>query len=318
MENLTNRTVELATILEFTQSRSLQNLLKNFWGLLIRNAPFRIDNYKIEIVHAIMAFVDIHFLLHYNATFTETFHNLRRFKISGKNSKQKIIFTCLVFEHWASYSKDKLQYHLNSSESLQHQNLRNLPLGVALSKWKQLFHGIQSLSIFCDAFFLLMYLLEFLNYPNLGLCLNRTLLISKVNSPMGNVAPSKNNSRGQKEGVMKAALDTSLLFCKGVLGLHTLLSYSIQFRDFWVANRRVESEQTDAWAEEFPPPPWKPEEIGAGCSLCHSLSVENPHVIEICGHVYCKTCIEKELNFYQQCPDCKLACDRRNLIKLIH
>ena len=79
MANGSYRSVEMAIILEFTQSRSVQNLLKEFWGLVVSNVSRQFaafQKYRLEIIHTIKILRDLQFLFHYDATFAETLHHL--------------------------------------------------------------------------------------------------------------------------------------------------------------------------------------------------------------------------------------------------
>ena len=308
------RSVELATILEFTQSRSLQNLLKEFWGLIISNVSRQFaafGKYRVELIHAVMTLIDLQFLYHCDATFAEAFHNVRRVRVSRKNSKMKLIISSLAFQHLHSYCADKIANLTNGRRNTEEIRISTF-LRIPFQKFLLISNCLKGMFVLSDGFCLLMYMLDFLNYPSLRLWLSKTLLISTSNDLPFNSGNSSSNR------MTSTALRFSWLFCKGLLSLHTLMSYAIQLRDFWVLNRMRESEvTTDVWAEDFPPPPLKQEDLKTGCSLCDSVKIENPHVIEVCGHVFCKACIDKELSFGKFCPDCKLVCDRRNLVKLI-
>ena len=304
--------VELATLLEFIQTRKLSELVHDALTIvanrLSANVPERFATVLKSpyFISFVLSTIDLQFLVAHDATFAEKFYGLQKVSSNGILSKTRVLLAYLVFERIVPLISDWLQNE--NSQLLMSRISDHLNFDF---KFYLLY--LKSSVVVANSLFALTYLLESSNYPSLNLFLSRFFLITSIQN-QNHYLRNSNKFRT----VFSVAHSTS----KVILKLHTVISFFIQFRDFWSAQKAIENEQKDVTAERIPPLPIKEDEIKRSEISCNSCgktggNIINPVASELCGHVFCLTCVKNYLIRFSKCPKCALGCNVKNLVKLI-
>ena len=306
-----NTYLELATLLEYIQTLKLSKFLGEcLTFILSRKLSFAPQNYQKFLItpvfsKLVLSSLDLPFLIAHNSTFAEQLYGLQKAQLGGKNSKLMLVLVCAIFDYLVPLFNEVIESKsVDSFRSLRSLKLKNILPPV-----------IRSIVIALDSVYSILYLTEVTNFPSFAFFLSRYLLVESQNEASISKYPS---SRGRRvSAIFRFAHSVS----KNILQLHAVLTFMVQFQDFWSVEKGKEKDESILRIVDIIPtaPGNEKSSLLLSCNVCGKPreQISEQVASAVCGHLFCFACAKSSFNRSKMCPKCKLKFSTANVIKLI-